>query len=118
MSIDWSRVTPVIVLIAIIIAIAIIRQYSRTFAAIAATMPINVPLGMWIVASGSEDSRAALVEFNNALLINIIPTLIFLVVAWQLSKSGCSVLQTIILGYVAWAVSLGLVFLARAVVAR
>lgn len=118
MSIDWSRITPVIVSITIIIAIAIIRQYSRTFAAIAATMPINVPLGMWIVAAGADNPKTELVEFNNALVINIIPTLVFLVVAWQLSKNGFSVVQTIVFGYVAWAASLGLVFLARAVIAR
>ncbi|MFN8560611.1 MAG: hypothetical protein U0703_03025 [Anaerolineae bacterium] len=118
MSIDWSRVTPVIVSILVIIAIAIIRQYSRTFAAIAATMPINVPLGMWIVASGADDPRATMVEFNSALLLNIFPTVVFLIVAWQLSKAGFSVAQTIILGYVAWAVSLGLMFLARAIIAR
>lgn len=118
MSIDWSRVTPVIVSIFILIAIAIIRQYSRTFAAIAATMPINVPLGMWIVTSGADDPQAALVEFNQALLLNIVPTLVFLLVAWQLSRAGFSLLQTILLGYVAWGVSLGLVFLARAIIAR
>ena len=39
-------------------------------------------------------------------------------VAWQLSKNGFSVLQTILIGYVAWAASLGLVFLVRAAITR
>jgi hypothetical protein len=50
--------------------------------------------------------------------MNIIPTLIFLIVAWQLSKAGYSVIPTIVLGYVAWAICLGLIFLIRALVAR
>lgn len=118
MSIDWSRVAPVLVSIGIIILIAVLRQYSKTFAAIAATMPINVPLGMWIVYSGSDDQQAALAEFSAAAVINIIPSFIFLVVAWYVSKQGFSLIPTILLGYVGWAVSLGIVFLVRALVAR
>src|SRR5450432_1922498 len=114
MNIDWSRVVPVLISIGIIILIAIVRQYSRTFAAIAATMPLNIPLGMWLVYSGSDDHQAALAEFTQAAMINMIPTIVFLIVAWQLSKAGFSALQTILVGYVAWAICLGLVFLIRA----
>ena len=118
MSIDWSKIAPVLVSIAIIIFIAIVRQYSRTFAAIAATMPINIPLSMWIVYAGSDDRQAALAEFSQAAMLNIVPTMLFLVVAWQLSKSGYSALQTIVLGYVVWAISLGLILLIRALVGQ
>ena len=118
MSIDWARVAPVLVSIGIIILIAIVRQYSKSFAAIAATMPINLPLGMWIVYSGSDNSQAALEEFTQAALVNLLPSVIFMLVAWQLSKAGHGLVTTIILGYVAWAVSLGIVFLIRALLAR
>src|SRR5438045_9454537 len=100
MTIDWSRVIPVIVSIAIIIAIAIVRQYSRAFAAIAATMPINIPLGMWIIYSGTEDRQAALAEFSEAVLLNILPSLGFIVVAWQMTKAGYPLLPTIFVGYI------------------
>ena len=116
MSIDWSRVAPVLISIGIIILIAIVRQYSKTFAAIAATMPLNIPLGMWIVYSGSEDRQAAMTEFSQAAAMNIIPTLVFLIVAWQLSKAGYSVIPTIVIGYITWAICLGLIFLIRALV--
>ncbi len=118
MNIDWSRVAPVLVSIAVIIVIAIVRQYSRTFAAIAATMPLNIPLGMWIIYSGSDDHQAALADFSQAAMLNIIPTLIFLVIAWQLARTGHSALETIVVGYVGWAVCLGLVFLLRALLGR
>jgi hypothetical protein len=113
MNIDWSRVAPVLISIGIIILIAIVRQYSKTFAAIAATMPLNIPLGMWIVYSGSEDRQAAITEFSQAAAMNIIPTLVFLIVAWQLSKVGYSIIPTIMLGYLAWAICLGFIFLLR-----
>jgi len=116
MNIDWSRVSPVLISIGIIILIAIVRQYSKTFAAVAATMPLNIPLSMWIVYSGSEDRQAAMAEFSQAAAMNIIPTLVFLIVAWQLSKAGYSVIPTIFLGYMAWAICLGLVFLIRAII--
>lgn len=117
-NIDWSRVAPVLVSIGIIILIAIVRQYSKAFAAIAATMPVNIPLGMWIVYSGTDDHQAALAEFSQAALMNLVPTVVFLVVAWQLSRNGYSLMATIALGYVAWGVCLGLVFLLRALLAR
>ncbi len=116
MSIDWSRIAPVLVSIGIIIFIAIIRQYSKTLAAVVVTMPLNIPLGMWIVYSGSDDRQAALTEFSQAAAVNILPSIIFLIVAWQLAKAGFPLLQTILFSYVAWAVSLGLLFLVRALV--
>lgn len=118
MTIDWSRVTPVLISIGIIIIIAIVRQYSRTVAAIVVTMPINIPLGMWLVYGGSDDPHAALAEFNEALILNFVPTIVFLIVAWQLAKAGHSALSTIVLSYIVWAVCLGIILLIRAVAAR
>lgn len=104
--IDWQRVTPVLVSIGIIIGIAILRNYSKTLAAIVAVMPINVPLGMWIVTAGAEDPKAALQEFSAALLINIVPTLAFLFVAWQMTRAGHGLLPTLVVGYLVWGVGL------------
>lgn len=115
MHIDWPRVLPVIVSIGIIIAIAVLRQYSRTFAAIAAVMPINIPLGMWIVVSGEtgESAQAALADFSRALLVNIIPTLLFMAAAWWLTREGYGLLPTIIGGYVVWGLGLLAIFWLR-----
>src|SRR5512135_1581431 len=104
MTIDWARITPVVISIGIIIAVAVLRQYSKTIAAIAATMPINIPLGMWIVAAGGDTHPGALAEFNEAVLVNIFPTVAFILVAWLMARAGYSVLPTIVVGYVVWAV--------------
>ncbi len=114
MTIDWSRVTPVLISIAIIIGIAVLRQYSKTIAAIAATMPINIPLGMWIVGVG-DTHQGALIEFNQAVLINIFPTVGFILTAWLMARAGHSVLATIAVGYLVWAVGLGITLLIRSV---
>lgn len=110
MILNMPKILPVIVSIGIIIAIAILREYSRTFAAIAAVMPINIPLGMWIVTAGEENAQAALTEFSSALLLNIVPTIGFMIVAWQMTRAGYGLIPTIIGGYLLWGVLLLVVF--------
>ncbi len=114
MTLDWSKLLPVLVSIAIIISVALLRQYSRTLAAIAAVMPINIPLGMWIVYAGGENKQVELAQFTDSLLVNILPTLLFIVVVWQTTRHGMGLLPSIVLGYIVWAVGMGLIFLLRA----
>lgn len=90
MILDWNRILPVVVSILVIIAVAILRNYSKNFAAIAAVMPLNIPLGMWIVYAGAENKKETMTDFSGALLINIIPTFIFMIVAWQSARVGWS----------------------------
>jgi hypothetical protein len=114
MNPDWERILPVIVSIGIIITIAILREYSKTFAAVATVMPVNIPLGMWIVTAGTDNPRQGLHEFTGAVLINILPTVVFMLIAWYLSRTGWGLLPIILLGYSGWAVTLGIVFGIRA----
>lgn len=113
-AIDWQRVLPVLISILIIIAIALLRNTSRTLASIIAVMPINVPLGLWVVYSGVNGEQEAMVDFSQGLIINIIPTLLFMGAVWLGFKAGWSLIQVIGVGYLVWAVSLGGVFLVRA----
>ena len=113
MAIDWARVAPVIVSIGIIITVAILREYSRTFAAIAATMPINIPLGLWIVASGDADAKRILPDFTQSIFLNMLPTMLYVVVVWQMARAGYTLLPMIIGGYIAWAIALGILMLLR-----
>lgn len=108
-----ERLLPVIVSIGVIIAVAILREYSRNFAAVAAVMPLNIPLGMWIVYAGAENRQEAITDFSNALLVNIIPTLIFLLIAWQGARAGWGLLPVIISGYAGWGITLAFVFFLR-----
>lgn len=112
MSVNWDKTLPVIVSILIILLIAFLRQYSKTLSAIVATMPINIPLGMWIIYAGEDDGQQALTEFSEALLLNIIPTIMFMAVAWQTTKVGWGLLPTVGAGYVVWGIGLlGVLFI-------
>jgi hypothetical protein len=109
MSIDFQRVLPVIVSICIIIAVAVLRQYSKTLAAIAATMPINIPLGLWIVYAGEKGNNGAMVDFSRNVMVNMIPTMFFAVVVWFAFRAGWTLVPSIIAGYIAWAIVLGVI---------
>lgn len=112
MIIAWERVLPVVVSIGVILLVAVLREYSRTFAAIAATMPINVPLALWIVFSADTDPVSR-IAFSQGLLIGIFPTVLFLIVSWMVVRAGWSLIPTIVAGYVAWGVALGAIMLLR-----
>lgn len=113
MEIAWHKILPVLVSIAIIILVAILREHSRTFAAIVATMPINVPLALWIVYSADGGDRLVMSQFTEALLINIWPSMVFLVIAWLLARAGWALLPMLLVAYLGWGVGLGVIFLVR-----
>ena len=113
MTIVWERVLPVLVSIIIIIGIALLREYSKTLAAITATMPINIPLAMWLIYSTTDNNPAGRVEFIQGLLIGIGPTVVFLIVVWLAARAGWSLLPTFLSGYGAWGITLLIVFALR-----
>jgi len=100
MTIDWQRVFPVIASILIIISVAIVRQYSKALAPILATMPINIPLAMWILYDPND--QGGMTQFIRDMSINMMPTLVFLVVAWLASRAGWAIVSTIGVGYLGW----------------
>jgi hypothetical protein len=106
MTIDWGRVLPVIVSIGVILLVAIVRQYSRTLASIVATMPINLPLALWVVYAGENHDASTMTEFSRALTINLVPTFFFVVVAWLGFRAGWSLIPVLVAGYAAWGIGL------------
>lgn len=113
MTIDWGRVLPVIVSICIILIVAVVRNYSRTLASIAATMPINLPLALWVVSAGETHDQAAMTEFTKGLIINLVPTFFFIIVAWLAFRAGWTLVPAVIAGYAAWGVILLAITLLR-----
>ncbi len=61
------QVMPVVVSIVVIIAVAVVRSYSKTLATITATMPVNIPLAMWIVYSGENGDHDTVARFAGSL---------------------------------------------------
>lgn len=109
----WEGWLPVAVSIVVIILVAVIQRYSRTLAAITATMPLNIPLSLWIVSEAAGDDRAGVVSFMDGMLWGILPTVVFVVVAWLAVRAGWKAGPTIAVGYAAWAAAVAVFFSVR-----
>jgi hypothetical protein len=112
MTIDWTKVAPVALSIGVILAVAVLRQYSKTIAAIAAVMPINIPLAMWIIYSGTTEAERQTVftDFTATMTINLIATFCFGIAAWYLAKMGYGLLPTIGGGYMVWGITMLVIY--------
>lgn len=106
-----QRFLPVVISIAIILVVAILRDYSRTLAAITATLPVNLPLALWIVASGPNATPEDTVKFSETLLFGIFSTVIYVIAVWLAMRAGWTLWPAIGAGYVAWALGLGVILL-------
>jgi hypothetical protein len=118
MSIAWRDVGPVIVSILIIIAVAVVRAHSRTAAAVLATMPINVPLAMWVVYSGAGGDRTIMAQFTQSMLIAIWPTIFFILAVWLAARAGWRLAPMLAAGYLVWGACLGVALLLRQFLAK
>jgi hypothetical protein len=104
---------PVIVSILIIIVIALARAYSKTLAAITATMPINIMLALWIIYAGEKGDQTTMIRFTGSMVIGVGATLACVVGMWLASRVGWRIVPTIMAGYLAWGVTLVLVYAFR-----
>jgi len=108
-----SEILPVMISILVIITVAVVQRQSKLVAAVTATMPVTIPLALWIVYSSTRGEPAAMEEFTRGMLSGIIPTVTFVVAIWLGSRAGLKLLPLIGLGYTAWAVTLGGLLLFR-----
>lgn len=110
---EWEKILPVVISIIVIIFVAIISESSKTIAAVTATMPLTAPLSLWIVYAAEEGDKTATSDYALGMFVGIIPSMIFIIVAWMLARHGLKLLSIIGGGYVAWALSLGIILLGR-----
>lgn len=106
----WQKALPVITSIGIILLVAALRDRSRVVAAIIATMPINVPLALWVVASGSNQDVLVTVDFMRSVLISLIPSTAWLVIVFLAIRAGWSLWLAIGAGYGMWVVLIAAMF--------
>lgn len=102
---DWQRIIPVGISIGVLIAVTVLREYSKPLSAITATMPLNLALAMWIVYSGEKGNRAALLQFNGELLLHVWQPVLFVFSCWLAARAGWSFPAVLIAGYVTWALA-------------
>jgi hypothetical protein len=101
-----QQVGPVIVSILVIIVVAILRSYSRTLAAITSTMPVVIPLSIWITYAGTGSDRGGMVQFMETLFLSMIGTVLFVVAGWLMARAGFGVAPMIAVGYIVWGLTL------------
>jgi hypothetical protein len=114
----WSEFVPVGISMLVILTVAIVQKQSRLVAAVTATMPVTIPLALWIVYSSNQGDRAAVTQFTQSMLIGIVPTVSFIVAIWLASRLGFKLLPMIITGYATWAAVLALLIGLRRVLSR
>ena len=99
-----QKALPVITSIGIILLVALLRERSRTAAAIFASMPINIPLALWVVfGSGDAVDPAAEALFLRNIGVGLVTTLIWVLIVFGAVKFGWNLLPAIIVGYMVWA---------------
>jgi hypothetical protein len=99
-------IIPVITSIMVLILVAIIEKQSKLFAAVTATMPLTMPLALWIVYSSSRGEKSAVEKFTSGLIVGIIPTFAFAIATWLATRAGLKLAPILFIGYAVWAVTL------------
>ncbi len=100
---NTQKALPVVASIAIILGVAILRDRSKTLAAILATMPINIPLGLWVVFGGGNYDQDAAASFARALVPGLLATLVWVIAVYGLLRLGVMLWASILGAYVVWA---------------
>jgi hypothetical protein len=106
----WQEILPVFFSILVIILIAIFEKQSKLIAAITATMPVTITLGLWIIYAAAEGESVAVSEFTLGMMLAILPTIGFLVTVWLASRAEMKLVPMIVLGYTVWGLGSLLLF--------
>jgi hypothetical protein len=102
----WNEIVPVFISVTVIIFVAAIQRQSKLIAAVTATMPLTIPLALWIVYSSSNGDRVSVESFTRNMLSGIVPTAAFVLAIWIASRIGFKLVPMIAFGYSVWAVTL------------
>jgi len=108
-----NEILPVGISITVLLLVAFLQRQSKVVAAVTATMPVTIPLALWIVYSSTKGERKPIELFTGGLVSGIIPTVMFVLAIWLSTRSGLKLVPTILVGYLTWAVTLGVMFIVR-----
>lgn len=102
----WQEVFPVLISMGVIILVAVLQRQSKLIAAVTATMPVTIPLALWIVYSSNQGDRQAVEKFSQSMVFGIIPTAAFVVALWITARLGLKLAPMILVAYGVWAATL------------
>jgi len=106
-------IVPVVLSVTVIILVAVLEKQSKLFAALTATMPLGIPLALWIVYSSNAGDKQVVSQFSLSLLLSFIPTLAFVVTVWFAARAGMKLVPMILTGYSVWGVGALILYLLR-----
>ena len=109
----FNEILPVGISITVLILVALIQRQSKVVAAVTATMPVTIPLALWIVYSSTKGERQSIELFAGGLVSGIIPTVAFVLAIWLGTRSGLKLFPTILVGYLTWGLTLAITFVVR-----
>jgi hypothetical protein len=101
-----------------VIQIAVLRERSKALAAITATMPINVALGLYLITVADGTDQETVVSFVRSMVIGVIGTLIWLLAVWLAARAGWTLGRLLLVGYLAWGIAIGAIFALQSLVGR
>ncbi len=108
-----NEILPVGVSVAVLLLVAFVQRQSKVVAAVTATMPVTIPLALWIVYSSTKGERKAIELFAGGLVGGIIPTVFFVAAIYLSTRAGLKLVPTLSVSYLTWGVTVGIMFLAR-----
>ena len=107
----WQEVSRILIAFVVIIAVTLLQKQNQLIAAITATMPVNIPLAMWILYTSAGGDGGAIKEFTRSMVIGIFPTIGFLFVVWLASRADMKLGPTLLAGYAVWGAGVLIVML-------
>jgi len=102
-----ERFGPVAASILIIIVIAVLRERSKAFAAIAATMPMNITLALWLIYSADGTTQTEVVAFVRSMAFGVFASFCWLLAVWVGARAGLRLGWLLLIGYGTWGLLLG-----------
>ena len=108
-----EKLIPVVVSVVIIVLVAVVQERSRELAAIAAVMPLTIPLAVWIVFSARGGDHHQTAEFVGSMFAAYVPTLVFVAALWYGFRHVWPFPLVIVLAFAVWAALVALPFLVR-----
>lgn len=108
-----KKMLPVLISIAIIITVALLRERSRTLAAVLVTLPINIPLSMWIVARGNAGNTKIIYDFARSTVIGMGITQVWILIVFFALRAGWTLPAALASAYGVWIVLIAVLFMSR-----
>lgn len=112
-KLTMKKMLPVLISIAIIISVALLRERSRTLAAVLVTLPINIPLAMWIIAHDNGSSPKLVYDFARSTVVGLLITLVWVLIVFFTLRAGWTLPAALGAAYGAWAVLIAGLFALR-----